>query len=134
MAHFVPSVQQDQAIQCVSDMVIVARPGSGKTSVLSRKIRNLIPKLRPYQGIIAISFTNKASDELERRCKAEAFDVKNSFFGTIDEFCLREIVFPFARQLMPMAIHFKTAKINELPVQLTSRTRHDGERAPSVQY
>ena len=120
MAHFVPSVQQDQAIQCVSDMVIVARPGSGKTSVLSRKIRNLIPKLRPYQGIIAISFTNKASDELERRCKADAFDVKNSFFGTIDEFCLREIVFPFARQLMPMAIHFKTAKINELPVQLTS--------------
>lgn len=120
MANFIPSVQQDLAIQCLSDMVIVARPGSGKTSVLSRKIRNLIPELNSYQGIIAISFTNKASDELERRCKADAFDVKNSYFGTIDEFCLREIVFPFARQLMPVATQVKTAKVNELPVSLTS--------------
>jgi len=91
MANFTPNLQQDQAIQCQSDMVIVARPGSGKTSVLSRKIRNLVSELRPYQGIIAISFTNKASDELARRCKADAFDVKHSFFGTIDEFCLREV-------------------------------------------
>jgi len=120
MANFVPSVQQDQAIQCLSNMVIVARPGSGKTSVLSRKIRNLVPTLRPYQGIIAISFTNKASNELERRCKGDAFDVKNSFFGTIDEFCLREIVFPFARQLMPVAAQVKTVKVNELPAPLTS--------------
>ncbi|MGK5023085.1 UvrD-helicase domain-containing protein [Janthinobacterium sp. LB2P10] len=120
MVNFVPSVQQDQAIQCLSNMVIVASPGSGKTSVLSRKIRNLIPGLHPHQGIIAISFTNKASDELERRCKESAFDVKNSFFGTIDEFCLREIVFPFARQLMLVATQVKTAKLSELPVQLTS--------------
>ena len=96
MAAFTPSVEQDQAIQCESDMVIVARPGSGKTSVLSCKVRNLVSGLRRHQGIIAISFTNKASDELERRCKADAFDVKSSFFGTIDDFCLREIVFPFA--------------------------------------
>lgn len=115
MANFTPNAQQDQAIQCLSDMVIVARPGSGKTSVLSRKIRNLVSGLRPYQGIIAISFTNKASGELAHRCKADAFDVKHSFFGTIDEFCLREIVFPFARQLMPVGAEAKTAKLRELP-------------------
>jgi DNA helicase-2/ATP-dependent DNA helicase PcrA len=115
MVTFTPSAQQDQAIQCQSNMVIVARPGSGKTSVLSRKVRNLVSKLRPHQGIIAISFTNKASDELEHRCKAEAFDAKNSFFGTIDDFCLREIIFPFTRQLMPVAAKAKAAKISELP-------------------
>jgi DNA helicase-2/ATP-dependent DNA helicase PcrA len=115
MANFTPNLQQDQAIQCQSDMVIVARPGSGKTSVLSRKIRNLVSELRPYQGIIAISFTNKASDELARRCKADAFDVKHSFFGTIDEFCLREVVFPFVRQLMPVGAETMTAKLRELP-------------------
>jgi len=115
MANFTPNPEQDQAIQCLNDMVIVARPGSGKTSVLSRKIRNLMSELRPYQGIIAISFTNKASDELARRCKADAFDVKNSFFGTIDEFCLREIIFPFVRQLMPVGAETKTAKLRELP-------------------
>lgn len=100
-------------------MVIVARPGSGKTSVVSCKVRNLVSELSPYQGIIAISFTNKASDELERRCKADAFDVKSSFFGTIDDFCLREIVFPFARQLMPVAAEVKTAKVSELPELVT---------------
>lgn len=115
MTTFTPSAEQAQAIQCASDMVIVARPGSGKTSVLSCKVRNLVSGLRRHQGIIAISFTNKASDELDRRCKADAFDVKSSFFGTIDDFCLREIVFPFARQLMPVAATVKTAKIRELP-------------------
>ncbi|PMR76058.1 UvrD-helicase domain-containing protein [Billgrantia endophytica] len=119
MAPFIPSAEQDQAIQCQSNMVIVARPGSGKTSVLSCKVRQLVSELRPYQGIIAISFTNKASDELERRCKADAFDVKSSFFGTIDDFSLREIVFPFARQLMPVAAEIKTVKIRELPESVT---------------
>jgi len=118
MATFTASVEQDQAIQCLINMVVVARPGSGKTSVLSRKVRNLVSKLRPYQGIIAISFTNKASDELEHRCKDGAFDVKHSFFGTIDEFCLREIIFPFSRQLTRVAGEAKTAKIIELPEPL----------------
>lgn len=115
MATFTPSAEQEQAIQFESDMVVVARPGSGKTSVLSCKVRNNVSTLRPYQGIIAISFTNKASDELERRCRSDAFDVKSSFFGTIDDFCLREIVFPFARQLMPVAAEIKTTKVKELP-------------------
>lgn len=119
MVTFTPSAEQEQAVQFESDMVVVARPGSGKTSVLSRKVRNYVSELRPYQGIIAISFTNKASDELERRCRADAFDVKSSFFGTIDDFCLREIVFPFARQLMPVAAEVKTAKVRELPESVT---------------
>lgn len=120
MANFIPTVQQDQAIRCMSDMVIVASPGSGKTSVLSQKIRNLLPIVESYQGVIAISFTNKASDELELRCKSDAFNVKNSFFGTIDEFCLREIIFPFVRQLMPLANPIKTVKISELPHALVN--------------
>ena len=119
MTIFKPSPEQEQAIEFVGDMVVVARPGSGKTSVLSRKVRCLVAELRPYQGIIAISFTNKASDELERRCKADAFDVQSSFFGTIDDFCLREVVFPFARQLMPVATNVKTAKLRELPEAVT---------------
>lgn len=115
MATFIPSSEQNAAIQFNGDMVIIARPGSGKTSVLSCKVRNKVSELQSYQGIIAISFTNKASDELERRCKTNAFNTKASFFGTIDDFCLREIIFPFARQLMFMPSEVKTAKMKELP-------------------
>ena len=46
-----------------------------------------IPDLPEYKGVIAISFTNKASDELKRRCKQRCADTKQSFFGTIDKFC-----------------------------------------------
>lgn len=120
MTTFSPSVEQDKAIQYPGNMVVVARPGSGKTSVISRKIRNSLPGLKGHQGIIAISFTNKASDELERRCKADAFDVKSSFFGTIDEFCLREIVFPFAKHLMPVAPEVGVARLRELSDELHS--------------
>lgn len=138
MTTFTPSLEQEQAIHCASDMVIVARPGSGKTSVLSCKVRNLVSGLRRHQGIIAISFTNKASDELERRCKADAFDVKSSFFGTIDDFCLREIVFPFARQLMPMAATVKTAKLRELPDavahMLPATPIQDGTVANTIEF
>lgn len=45
---------------------------------------------------IAISFTNKASDELKRRCKQRCKDTKQSFFGTIDKFYLSQIIMPFA--------------------------------------
>ncbi|AQV99264.1 DNA/RNA helicase (plasmid) [Cupriavidus necator] len=115
MSTFTPTPQQDQAIKFAHDMVVVARPGSGKTSVLSHKVRRLLSEVRAFQGIIAISFTNKASEELEHRCKAQGFDVKQSFFGTIDEFCLREIIRPFARQLMHVAPETRTAKLAELP-------------------
>lgn len=138
MTAFTPSLEQAQAIQCASDMVIIARPGSGKTSVLSCKVRNLVSELRRHQGIIAISFTNKASDELERRCKADAFDVKNSFFGTIDDFCLREIVLPFAPQLMSVASIVKITKLRELPEavahMLPATPIQDGTVANTIEF
>ena len=49
-----------------------------------------------YKGVIAISFTNKASDELKRRCKQRCADTKQSFFGTIDKFYISQIIIPFS--------------------------------------
>lgn len=127
MQTFTPSEEQRKAIECTGHMVVVARPGSGKTSVITLKVRNSLTHMRPHQGIVAISYTNKASDELERRCKANAFDVKRSFFGTIDDFCLREIIFPFVRQVMAVDGEAKTAKLSELPPDLK-------ELLPELQY
>lgn len=80
-------------------MVIIAKPGSGKTLVLSEKIRGVLPGIARHQGVIAISYTNKASDELKRRSTRGGIDRKSSFFGTIDKFCDGEIIIPFLRQL-----------------------------------
>lgn len=52
-----------------------------------------------YKGIVAISFTNKASEELKNRCKQSGMQNKQSFFGTIDKFYISQIIIPFASHL-----------------------------------
>lgn len=87
------------AINSEQNMVITACPGSGKTTVIVEKIRKEIPLLNNFQGVIGITFTVKASKELKKKCAKDAFDIKSSFFGTIDHFCLSEIIFPFANRI-----------------------------------
>jgi DNA helicase II / ATP-dependent DNA helicase PcrA len=118
MTNFCPSLEQRLAIDYQGNMVVIARPGSGKTSVVSQKARKVLEELPAYQGIIAISFTNKASDELEHRCKTGSFDVKKSFFGTIDKFCLREVIFPFLRQVITHSNELNICRISDLPVSI----------------
>lgn len=90
---------QERIINEESNCVVVAKPGSGKTHVLSEKIKRIIPNLPDYKGIIAISFTNKASKELENRSLSGGLYKKASFFGTIDSFFISEIIMPFGAQL-----------------------------------
>lgn len=94
-----PTPRQISAINSDSSMVITACPGSGKTFVLVEKIRKELQDLKSHKGVIAITFTVKASRELKRKCKKDDFDLKSSFFGTIDNFCLVEIIYPFANKI-----------------------------------
>lgn len=66
-----PTEQQKAILECRENLVVIAAPGSGKTFVLSEKIKNDIKELLDYQGIIAISYTNKASLELKNRHKTQ---------------------------------------------------------------
>ena len=77
--------------------VVLAAPGSGKTFVISEKIRRILlgDALRDYQGVIAISYTRKAAKNLKDRVFANIPFSRSSFFGTIDGFCFSEIVYPF---------------------------------------
>lgn len=90
---------QKDAISCQNSMVITACPGSGKTTVMVEKIRSEFDDLKSYQGVIGISFTIKSSHELATKCKKHGALFKSSFFGTIDSFCLAEIIFPFASRV-----------------------------------
>jgi len=95
MSSFNPTVQQQAAIDCNDSIIITACPGSGKTTVMKEKIRKITPDLPSHKGVIAITFTKKSSEELRNRCKENAHDTKRSFFGTIDSFCLNELILPF---------------------------------------
>lgn len=61
------------------------------------KIRDILTLLPNHRGVIAISYTNKASEELRDRVLNLGVQKRASFFGTIDRFCLTQIVIPFLR-------------------------------------
>jgi DNA helicase-2/ATP-dependent DNA helicase PcrA len=79
--------------------VIVATPGSGKTATITAMVKKKVESLRSHKGVIAISYTNKASAELRQRIQSDGTDKKSSFFGTIDKFFISEVIVPFGRHL-----------------------------------
>ncbi|MBE6221031.1 MAG: ATP-dependent helicase [Rikenellaceae bacterium] len=89
-----PTEIQKAIINHEGNTVVLASPGSGKTFVISEMIKRIIQKdeMRSYQGVIAISYTRKASSNLKSRTTSGDIQQKNSFFGTIDNFCLTQII------------------------------------------
>lgn len=111
-----PTEQQNLIIDYDGNAVVIAAPGSGKTFVLSEKIKLNLKELFEHNGVIAISYTNKASLELKNRSLSKGENPMSSFFGTIDKFNLSEIIIPFAKQLFGIPINdFKIIKITDLP-------------------
>lgn len=94
-----PTDEQKLVINTDGNIVVTAKPGSGKTYTIVEKIAYILPQLPEYKGVIAISFTNKASDELRIRCKKRCENTKQSFFGTIDKFYISQIIIPFASHI-----------------------------------
>ena len=94
-----PTQEQQMIIDYPRNTVVTAKPGSGKTYTVVEKISKVLASLPDYKGVIAISFTNKASDELKKRCNQKGMSVKQSFFGTIDKFYISQIIIPFASHL-----------------------------------
>lgn len=111
-----PSKQQRLILDYEGNSVVIAAPGSGKTFVLSQKIKKNLTDLLDHQGVIAISYTNKSSNELKNRSLSNGEDPKSSFFGTIDKFNLSEIIIPFGKHFFGNPKNdFKVTKIDSLP-------------------
>lgn len=84
--------EQLQAVQCSSGpILIIAGAGSGKTRVITARIANLILHGDAIPaGIVALTFTNKAAQEMQHRITSMlGSSPEMPFLGTFHSYCLR---------------------------------------------
>ena len=83
--------QKEAVIQTDGPCLVIAGAGSGKTKVLTYKISYLMKEkdVQPW-NILAITFTNKAANEMKERVEALVGDAINDIWlGTFHSICVR---------------------------------------------
>lgn len=83
--------QYDAATTINGPLLILAGAGSGKTRVLTYRITHMIQDLKIYPSqILAITFTNKAAQEMRERVRKMVGDeVDNMWISTFHSSCVR---------------------------------------------
>ncbi|WP_283433423.1 ATP-dependent helicase [Neorhodopirellula lusitana] len=82
--------QADAVTHIDGPLLIIAGPGSGKTRVVTHRIAHMLHQgVRPYQ-IAALTFTNKAADEMRMRVNLLA-PGQPVWMGTFHRFCAQQL-------------------------------------------
>ncbi len=78
---------QRQAVhQIQGPLLILAGPGSGKTLVVTHRIAHMLAESIPAEQIVALTFTNKAAEEMRARVERLVPD-QPVWLGTFHRFC-----------------------------------------------
>lgn len=83
--------QYEAVINTDGPCLVIAGAGSGKTKVLTHKIAYLMEEkdIKPW-NILAITFTNKAANEMKERVEAlVGDDAKDMWIGTFHSICVK---------------------------------------------
>ena len=91
------SPEQIKACECMDNMLLTACPGSGKTRTVAYKLAYLtmaFPNSRRLH--VAITFTNRAADEILSRLDDLEIEANNIWAGTIHQFCMEYVIRPYS--------------------------------------
>ncbi len=80
--------QREAVLHHDGPLLILAGPGSGKTRVITHRIARMVADGVPGQQILALTFTNKAADEMRLRVQRLA-PGSQVWIGTFHRFCAR---------------------------------------------
>lgn len=93
MSDFLSKLNEEQiqpVMQTEGAVLVIAGAGSGKTRVLTSRIAHIVKDLgvSPY-NVLAITFTNKAADEMKERLSQMIDGVEDMWVCTIHSMCVR---------------------------------------------
>lgn len=80
--------QRAAVIHVEGPLLILAGPGSGKTRVVTHRVAHMLRQGIPAWQIVALTFTNKAADEMRSRVEQLA-PGEPVWMGTFHRFCAR---------------------------------------------
>lgn len=63
-------------------LLVLASAGSGKTRVLTERVKFILAGTKK-EGVVALTFTNKAAEEMKERLKTDGVDEKRLWLGTV---------------------------------------------------
>lgn len=95
MINYTEKLSKEQMAICESErnLLIKACPGSGKTRTIIYKFAYRIEKNpNNLKKLIAITYTNRAADEINQRIEELGIDTERVWAGTIHQFCLEWIL------------------------------------------
>ena len=85
--------QQRQICMDEGNILLTACPGSGKTRTLTYKLAYIVEKNNNSRKLnIAITYTNRAADEIRERLEKMNVEQDKVWVGTIHQFCLKFII------------------------------------------
>ena len=121
--------EQRIVLESNSNTIIKAGPGSGKTRILTLKAAKLLlENVKVPRGLACITYTNKAANELKHRLNKYGIKKqKNLFVNTIHQFCMNNILYPFAKlynkdsltkyKIAPKSCKLINQLLNEIPYE-----------------
>lgn len=103
IAEIKENPEQLEAVFERGHCVVLAGPGSGKTKTLTIAMaRALLEDVEEPRGIACITFNNECAIELEARLSSLGIEPNERvFIGTVHSFALTQMIFPYARCVMP---------------------------------
>lgn len=84
--------QRAAAADCSGSSLLLAVPGSGKTTTLLARLENLLRSGVPDTSVLVITFTNNAAEEMKQRFRRQ-YGSNRVDFMTINSFCYRVVCF-----------------------------------------